>query len=107
MEAARERFAPAVRACAFSEPRVPVVANVDAAPYVSGAEAAEKLVAQVCSPVLWRQSVERLLSMGFTHFVEVGPKNVLRGLMRRISREAVCLNVENPETLEAFLKANG
>ncbi len=106
MMAAREKFEPYVRRCAFNDPRITVINNVDAAPLESGAQAADKLVEQICGSVLWRQSIERLIGAGHRNFVEVGPKKVLRGLMRRISREAKVLNVEDAESLTAFLQAN-
>ncbi len=66
-----------------------------------------KLVDQICGSVLWKQSMEWFLENGYDHFVEVGPKKVLRGLMRRIDRKAVVHNVEDSATLTAFLQANG
>jgi [acyl-carrier-protein] S-malonyltransferase len=103
---ARERFQPVINRCAFRDPQITVINNVDAAPLQSAAETPAKLVTQICSPVLWRQSVEKLIQSGYTHFVEVGPKKVLRGLMRRISRTVKIMNVEDAESLAAFLKAN-
>ena len=50
--------------------------------------------------------MERLLAEGYTNFVEVGPKKVLRGLMRRINRSAAVLGVEDSASLAGFLKAN-
>ncbi|MBC7358874.1 [acyl-carrier-protein] S-malonyltransferase [Desulfacinum infernum DSM 9756] len=107
MESARDRFEPHVRSARFSEPRIPVVNNVDAKPLADAAEAPGKLVGQICGSVLWKQSMEWFLENGYDHFVEVGPKKVLRGLMRRIDRKAVVHNVEDSATLTAFLQANG
>ncbi|MCE5244905.1 MAG: ACP S-malonyltransferase [Desulfobacteraceae bacterium] len=106
MTAARDSFAPHVRACCFQDPRITVINNVDACPLKNGEETPAKLIDQVCSPVLWQQSMERFIADGYTHFVEVGPKKVLRGLMRRIDRSASVLNVEDSASLAAFLKAN-
>jgi [acyl-carrier-protein] S-malonyltransferase len=106
MISAREKFTPVVQECSFRDPQVPVVNNVDAKPLASAAELPEKLIHQLCSPVLWHQSMDSLLKAGHTHFVEIGPKKVLRGLMRRISRDAKVYNVEDPASLTAFLQAN-
>jgi [acyl-carrier-protein] S-malonyltransferase len=106
MEYARERFKPILAQCAFKNPQISVVNNVDAEMLNSGLEIPDKLTRQVCSPVLWRQSMERLVGAGFTHFVEVGPKKVLRGLMRRIDRGAKVLNVEDEASMAAFIQAN-
>ena len=106
MQAAREKFEPFVRQCTFREPQVPVINNVDALPLESAAQTADKLIDQICSPVLWQQSMERLLADGHNHFVEIGPKKVLRSLMRRINRNAKALNVEDAASLASFLQAN-
>ena len=106
MQLAREKFEPVVRRCTFREPRIPVISNVDAAPLERAAQAADKLIDQVCSPVLWQQSMERLIADGQNYFVEVGPKKVLRGLMRRINRNAKVLNVEDAASLASFLQGN-
>lgn len=107
MESAREKFEPHVRAAAFSDPRIPIVNNVDAKPLANAAEAPEKLVRQICGAVLWKQSMEWFLANGYDHFVEVGPKKVLRGLLRRIDRKVTIHNVEDSATLASFLQANG
>jgi [acyl-carrier-protein] S-malonyltransferase len=106
MDLAREKFEPFVRKCTFREPLIPVINNVDALPLQSAAQVADKLVDQICHPVLWQQSVERLIADGHKCFVEVGPKKVLRGLMRRINRGVKVLNVEDAPSLTSFLQAN-
>jgi [acyl-carrier-protein] S-malonyltransferase len=106
MNFARERFAPVVHSCTFSDPRVAIINNIDAKPLRNGAEAPQKLIDQLCGSVLWKQSIEWMLQAGYGNFVEVGPKKVLRGLMRRIDRNAKVLNMEDPATLATFLQAN-
>src|SRR5208337_2364552 len=106
MEYARERFQPVLGECVFKDPQIPVVNNIDAEILKSGSELPEKLSRQICNPVLWRQSMERMIGAGFSHFVEVGPKKVLRGLMRRIDRNVKVLNVEDDASLATFLLAN-
>jgi [acyl-carrier-protein] S-malonyltransferase len=106
MEYARKKFNPVLRQSVFKDPQIPVVNNVDGQILKAGSEITDKLSRQICSPVLWRQSMERLIGAGFNHFVEVGPKKVLRGLMRRIDRNVKVLSVEDDESLAAFLQAN-
>lgn len=103
---AQEKFEPFVRGCSFRDPQIPVVNNVDAEFLGNISELSGKLIDQICGAVLWRQSMERLVKTGYDHFVEVGPKKVLRGLMRRIDRSLKVLNVEDGESLAAFLQAN-
>ena len=101
MKPAEERLAPELRALPVVDPRVPVVANVDAQPKRDGASAIEALVRQVSMPVRWEDSVRRLASEGVRAYVELGPGSVLSGLVRKIHREATVLNVESPKGLAA------
>ena len=100
MKPAEDRLAPELRGLAASDPRVPVVANVDAQPKRDAASAIEALVRQVSSPVRWEDVVRRLASDGVRKYVEVGPGTVLCGLGRKIDREAAFANLEDPAGLE-------
>ncbi len=101
MKPAEDRLAPDLRALSVSNPRVPVVANVDAQPKRDAASAIDALVQQVSSPVLWEDVMRRLASEGVRSYVEVGPGTVLTGLGRKIQRDATYANVEDPKGLEA------
>lgn len=94
MRPAEERLAPELRAASTRNPRVPVVANVDAEVKRTAADAVEALVAQVSRPVLWERVVGRLASEGVRTYVEVGPGTVLTGLVRKIDEGATVLNVD-------------
>ena len=99
MKPAEARLAPELRALRTADPRVPIVANVDAEPKRTAAEAIEALVAQVSSPVRWEDVVRRLASEGVTTYVEVGPGTVLSGLVRKIHREATVASFGTPDDL--------
>jgi [acyl-carrier-protein] S-malonyltransferase len=103
MKPAEDRLAPELRALVPTahDPRMPIIANVDAQPKRDRAAAIEALVAQVSSPVLWQAVVERLASEGVTTYVEVGPGTVLGGMVKRIHRDATILGVDSPDDLEA------
>jgi [acyl-carrier-protein] S-malonyltransferase len=88
MAPAQERLAPELRALAAADPRVPIVANVDAEQKRSAADAIEALIRQVSAPVRWEAVVRRLASSGVRTYVEVGPGAVLAGLVRKIDRDA-------------------
>lgn len=102
MAPAQERLAPELRALSTRDPRVPVVANVDAEPRYEAAASIEALIRQVSAPVRWEDSVRRLASEGVTAYVEVGPGTVLSGLIRKVAREATVLNLEAPDQLAAI-----
>ncbi len=88
-----DEFRQAVEAVEFRRPAVPVVANVSAAP-LQGIEAIqEELVQQLTSPVRWVESIQYMIGQGITEFVEVGPKDVLTGLMRRIDKSVQVMSV--------------
>ena len=105
MVRAREKFEPKLAQHIFHDPKIPVVANVDGDYVRDGNGARENLIQQLCAPVRWQQSIERLINDGHQRFVEVGPKKVLRGLLRQIDRNLEVHNVEDPESLETFLQA--
>jgi [acyl-carrier-protein] S-malonyltransferase len=101
MKPAEVRLAPELRALDARDPRVPIVANVDAGLKRDRLSAIDALVAQVSSPVLWEAIVRRLASEGVTTYVEVGPGTVLSGLVRKIHREATVRSVGGPGDLAA------
>lgn len=98
-------FAPVLAAAAYADPRLSVVANLDARPYAGAAEIPAKLAAQLDHPVRWSETVQALLDAGVTTFVEVGAGRVLSGLVKKLKRDAVCLNVEDQASLEKTLAA--
>jgi [acyl-carrier-protein] S-malonyltransferase len=110
MKPAEDRLAPELRALAAKDPRIPVVANVDAQPKRTAKDSIEALIRQVSSPVRWEDVVKRLIADGAKTFVELGPGSVLAGLIKKIDRSASVMSVESPEGLDAALKeltANG
>jgi [acyl-carrier-protein] S-malonyltransferase len=101
MKPAEERLAPELRALRVQNPRVPVIANVDAAPKRDHASAVEALIRQISSAVRWEDSVRRLASEGVTAYVEVGPGSVLSALIQKIQREAETVAVGTPADVGA------
>jgi [acyl-carrier-protein] S-malonyltransferase len=61
------------------------------------------LIRQVVSPVRWVESVQRMISMGVRHFVEVGPGSVLTGLIKRIDPSVEVINVSDAASIDAFI----
>jgi [acyl-carrier-protein] S-malonyltransferase len=102
MQPAQDRLAPELRAVAAQDPRVPVIANVDAEPKRDRSAAIDALVRQVSAPVRWESVVQRLASEGVTTYVEVGPGTALSGMVKRIHREAAVLNIDKPDDLTAI-----
>jgi [acyl-carrier-protein] S-malonyltransferase len=88
----------------ISAPRVPVISNVTAQPHGAPAEISGRLVEQVCSSVLWENSMRYLLSQGFTRFIELGPGAALSGFMKRIDKGAEMLNVGDAGSLQTTVE---
>ena len=84
---------------------VPVIANVTAQPHGDAGAIRGRLVEQVTSSVRWEESMRYLVGQGFTRFIELGPGRALSGFMKRISKTAQILNVEDLASLEATAKA--
>ena len=84
MEPARAKLAEAIEATAFKEPACPVYQNVTALPHTNPEEIKDNLLKQLTSPVRWSQTVRNMRADGAEEFIELGPGNVLSGLIKRI-----------------------
>jgi [acyl-carrier-protein] S-malonyltransferase len=102
MRSAVEDYQRTVDGMPFIAPIPPVVGNVQALPLHDPNDMRVELPAQLTSPVLWTASVRYMLGQGVTTFVELGSKDVLTGLLKRIEPTARGLAVSTPEGLEAF-----
>jgi [acyl-carrier-protein] S-malonyltransferase len=101
MAPARRGLEPALAATRFVDPRVPVITNIDARPVTAAADARSALIRQVDGPVRWVDSIRWMSGeLGIRRFVEVGPGNVLSGLVRRIAPDAETLALGDPTALD-------
>ncbi|MCD8177798.1 MAG: ACP S-malonyltransferase [Tannerellaceae bacterium] len=89
MEPAREELAEAIENTTFSQPVCPVYQNVNAQPETDPATIKANLVAQLTAPVRWTQTATNMIAGGATHFTELGPSNVLQGLVKKVNKEVV------------------
>lgn len=87
MEPAREELAEAIAATNFSKPVCPVYQNVPATAVTNPEEIKANLIIQLTAPVKWTQSVQNMVADGATLFTEVGPGNVLQGLVKKINKD--------------------
>jgi len=86
MEPAKLELQRAIEATEFSTPICPIYQNVDAKAYTDPAQIKANLIAQLTGAVRWTQTVEHMLADGADTFVEVGPGNVLQGLVKKVDR---------------------
>ncbi|MGZ5472962.1 MAG: ACP S-malonyltransferase, partial [Thermoanaerobaculia bacterium] len=104
MKPAAERLEPILDAANFKDLWFALVSNVDASPIGTATAVRNALLRQVASPVRWVESVEKMISMGVKRIVEIGPRNVLTGLVKRIDPSVELMNVSDVPSLEAFLE---
>lgn len=107
MAPAAEAMLKPLAATLFQNAQSPVYANVTARQERWPIEIRENLANQITGQVLWEQTILRMFRNGFTHFVELGPGQVLAGLIRRIQPMAVVHSVGDPDALAAFRGAAG
>ena len=86
MEPARKQLEIAIAETTFHQPTCPVYQNVNGKPVTDPAEIKANLIAQLTEPVLWTQTVQNMISDGADQFTEMGPGNVLQGLVKKIDR---------------------
>jgi [acyl-carrier-protein] S-malonyltransferase len=104
MDTAREAFQPALDATTFATPSCPVVSNVDARPYGESGGWPARLSDHLVRPVRWSESMQALVGLGASSFLEVGPGGVLRGLARRIVPGRQVRNVAVPDDVPSLLE---
>jgi [acyl-carrier-protein] S-malonyltransferase len=104
MAQARDELRKAIAEATLREPDVPVVANIDARLHTDADDWGGILSAQLCSPVRWRQSMQRMFDDGCRTFVELGTGAVLTGMAKRIVPEAKAFSVSTPDDLDKLLE---
>mgnify|MGYP003393717892 FL=1 len=105
MQQAADRLAKDLATVRWSDLSAPLVNNAEAKAISRAGEIQASLVRQLPSSVLWEDTVLTMGRMGVTTFIEIGPGTVLTGLIRRILPDAKLLNVNDPKSLDATLKA--
>lgn len=95
MKPADDKLAAALASAKIQKPQIPVYSNVDAQTHEDPEEIRKILVRQVINPVLWEDSMRRMLAVGVDQFYEIGPGKVLKGLLKRIDRKIECTTVND------------
>jgi [acyl-carrier-protein] S-malonyltransferase len=84
---------------------IPVIANVSAEPMTQSLEIKEKLIEQLYSPVLWEDSVQKMIDLGVDTFIEIGPGKVLSGLIKKINRGVTTYSVSDEESCQTVIES--
>lgn len=103
MKMAARSFRHELDAISFAPPRLPIVGNVYARP-IELADVRDELEAQLTSPVRWTESIQYLAQQGVTTCIELGPKDVLAGLVRRIDPTLTAMSVGDPKGVQLLLE---
>jgi [acyl-carrier-protein] S-malonyltransferase len=88
----------------FKKSKVPVISNVTGMPMSEPDEIKENITNQIVSPVMWEDSMRFMLNEGVDVFIELGPGSVLKGLLKRIDKNAVCLGIDKADDLDELSK---
>jgi len=105
MKPAEERLRPLLEGAHVKDLWMSLVSNVDASPIGTATAVRNALVRQVASPVRWVESVQKMVLMGVRRFVEIGPGNVLTGLIKRIDPSVETINVSDVPSIEKFVES--
>ncbi|WLR53468.1 ACP S-malonyltransferase [Mesobacillus subterraneus] len=105
MKPAAERFEAVLDNIAINDAAIPVIGNVTAEPMTEASEFKKRLVEQLYSPVLWEDSVSKMLELGVDTFIEIGPGKVLSGLVKKVDRSAKTYAIYDAETCKAAVTA--
>jgi [acyl-carrier-protein] S-malonyltransferase len=103
MKPAEDKLRPVLDEAHLKDLWMSLISNVDASPIGTAHAVRNALIRQVVSPVRWVESVQRMISMGVRHFVEVGPGSVLTGLIKRIDPSVEVINVSDAASIDAFI----
>ncbi|MBU4310755.1 ACP S-malonyltransferase [bacterium] len=105
MEGASQKLASYLDSIEIKNPEIPLITHFNADYVRDKEEVREIVIKQITKPVLWEESIRRMLSEEVELFIEVGPSQVLSQLVQWITREVKVLNVENLSSLEKTIKA--
>ena len=87
MESAKKELEDAIMSLKFSKPDKPIYQNFDANPHLDIEKIKNNLINQLTSPVLWTQTINKLIADNYKSFIECGPGRVLQGLVKKINRD--------------------
>ncbi|MBM7644323.1 [acyl-carrier-protein] S-malonyltransferase [Scopulibacillus daqui] len=105
MKPAAEKLEGVLSAVDIHDAEIPLIANVTADLVTEANDIQEHLIEQLYSPVRWVESVEKMKEFGVDTYVEVGPGNVLSGLVKKVDRRAAIYQVNSLETFEQTVQA--
>lgn len=107
MRPAAHKLDTAISAISLQDTKTPVISNVTAQPVMEASNMKNLLVEQLYSPVRWEESVQEMINLGVTIFIECGPGKVLSGLVKKIDRSVTTYCVFDEESLQQVITELG
>ena len=101
MASARKPLQEVINSVNFQDAKVPVYQNIVAKAVTDIKNIRQNILNQLENPVLWSDTIVKMVQNGITEFIEVGPGKVLNGLNRRINKEIITYNIDKMEHLDA------
>ncbi len=105
MRVVAAEFRAAIQQTPLNLPEIPIVANISAEPLETLAAIQAEMEGQLTASVRWTDSVQWMVEHGVSKFVEIGPKDILTGLIKRIAKDVEAHTVGTPDHIAAFLAA--
>jgi len=103
MESAKSKLSTALENSKIDDAKIPVYANVSAKPVQSNEEIKKLLFEQVTAPVRWEETINNMINDGIEEFYEIGPGNVLQGLLKRINPDVKRYGIDKFTDVEKYL----
>jgi [acyl-carrier-protein] S-malonyltransferase len=100
MEPAVSKFEEELKKADFKMARIPVVSNVNGQPSVHSEDIRFNLAKQITSSVQWTDSIQYIAAHGVSDFLEIGPGNVLKGLIRKINKDLNVYSISKPQDID-------
>ncbi|SDM02370.1 ACP S-malonyltransferase [Bacillus sp. OK048] len=104
MKPAADQLREVLDGLAMKDAAIPVIANVSATPMTNANEMKENLIEQLYSPVLWEDSVVKMIDLGVDTFIEIGPGKVLSGLIKKINRSVKTYSISDEESCQSVIE---
>jgi len=102
MQQAAQGMSEIMATISFREPIIPIVANTTAEPMTTAEQIKAELLRQLCNGVQWQRSIEYMIASGISTFIEIGPGEVLSGLIKRINSDAKTINIGDAQAVNSL-----
>tara|TARA_Y100000588_G_scaffold83688_1_gene88276 strand:+ start:5294 stop:6250 length:957 start_codon:yes stop_codon:yes gene_type:complete len=99
MEPAQSKLIDAIGQLKFKDPTIPIIANCTGKPLTSSESVKQELISQISSCVQWKLSIDYMINIGVSNFIEIGPGKVLNGMVKRIDRSANITSISNVDSI--------